>query len=172
MIALVLGGAESGKSEVAERLAASLPQPVTYVATWTPVDDADMQARVAAHRARRPATWTTVESGADLPAVLAATAGTVLVDTLGTWVAGAGGVGADGISFAAESGALCAALGWRVGDTVLVSDEVGLSVHPSTEAGRRFREALGRVNTAVAALADPVWLVVAGRVVNLPRADV
>ena len=58
----------------------------------------------------------------------------------------------------------------RAGDAVVVSDEVGLGVHPSTEAGRRFRDALGLVNQAVAEAADDVWLVVAGRVLPLPRA--
>ena len=163
MIALLLGGSGSGKSLLAERLAATLAPPVTYMATWVPAgpDDA-MAARVAAHRARRPAAWEVREVGADLAGALAATAGTVLVDALGTWVAGIAG-------FAADGQALGAALLARAGDTVVVSDEVGQGVHPPTEAGRRFRDALGRVNQAVAGVADEAWLVVAGRVVPLAR---
>ena len=161
MITLVLGGAASGKSAVAERLTAQLAPPVTYVATWEPDPaDADMQARVSAHRARRPADWATVECGADLAAVVAALPGTALIDALGTWVAAAPGG-------AADARELCAALRRRAGDTVVVSDEVGLGVHPSTEAGRRFRDVLGAVNQEVAAVADRVWLVVAGRVLAL-----
>jgi len=158
-LTLILGGAASGKSEVAERLAARLPAPVTYVATWVPdPGDADMQGRVAAHRARRPAAWQVRECGADLVAVTAALSGTVLIDSLGPWVASFGG------GTVAE---LCRTLRDRGADTVVVSEEVGLAVHPSSEVGRRFRDTLGRVNQAVAAVADQVWLVVAGRVLVL-----
>ena len=65
--------------------------------------------------------------------------------------------------------ALLAALGARTGPTVLVSEEVGLGVHPSTEVGGRFRDALGSLNQAVAELADEVLLVIAGRVLPLER---
>jgi len=158
-VSLVLGGAASGKSAVAERFAARLPPPVTYLATWVPDPaDVDMLARVAAHRARRPPDWEVRECGADLAAVVGAARGTVLIDSLGPWVAATGD---------ASVVDLCRALQARDGDTVVVSDEVGLAVHPSTEVGRRFRDALGRVNQAVAAAADEVWLVVAGRVLEL-----
>ncbi len=167
MITLVLGGTRSGKSEVAESLAAATPGgPVTYVATGTASDD-DMAARIAAHRARRPASWTTVEAGADLPAAISALAvggGTVVVDSLGTWVAACAELELD-------VDGLCTALGTRVGDTIVVSDEVGLGVHASTEVGRRFADALGELNRAVADVADRVLLVVAGRVLPLDRVD-
>jgi adenosyl cobinamide kinase/adenosyl cobinamide phosphate guanylyltransferase len=161
VITLILGGAGSGKSGAAERLAARLPGPVTYVATWVPTDDdPDMTARVAAHRARRPAAWGLREAGAELPRVVRDVRGTVLVDSLGPWVAACDGFDADVV-------ALCSALRERVGDAVIVSDEVGLGVHPTTAVGRRFRDALGSVNQAVAEVADAVWLVVAGRVLVL-----
>jgi len=118
-----------------------------------------MPERVAAHRARRPSTWNTIEAS-DLVGVLSSVVGTVLVDSLTTWVAGAAG-------FEADIDALCRALSSRSGDTVVVSDEVGLGVHPSTEVGRAFRDALGLVNQAVAAVADEVLLVVAGRALVL-----
>ena len=166
MITLVLGGARSGKSEVGERLASALGPNVTYVATAivdladADLADDDFGARIEKHRARRPSSWTTVEAGADLPAVLADLDGPVLVDSLGTWVAACAEPDAD---------ALCHALATRVGDTVVVSDEVGLGVHPSSEAGRRFRDLLGTVNRLVADVADDVLLVVAGRVLPLAR---
>ena len=84
---LVLGGARSGKSAVAEALAATLPPPVTYVATGRAGDEA-MAARIAAHRSRRPSGWATAEAGTNLVAALDAVEGSVLVDSLGTWVAG------------------------------------------------------------------------------------
>ena len=160
MITLVLGGARSGKSEVAERLAAALPSPVTYVATLEVGDDADLAARVERHRARRPAQWHTVQAGAGLVAVLRSVPGSVLVDSLGPWLGAAPAMDVDGA-------ALCSALGERSGDCVVVSEEVGLSVHPSTEEGRRFRDALGALNQAVAAAADEVILVVAGCTLRL-----
>lgn len=163
MITLVLGGARSGKSATAERLAAALPAPVTYLATST-VDstDHDHVHRVAAHRARRDPAWQTVEVGGDLAAALRRTSGSVLVDSLGTWVTAHK-------DFAVDANGLCAALTDRAGDTVLVSEEVGLGVHPSSEAGRHFRDALGLVNVAMAEIADDVLLVVAGRVLPLGR---
>jgi adenosyl cobinamide kinase/adenosyl cobinamide phosphate guanylyltransferase len=132
---------------------------VTVLATAVVGDD-DMAARVAVHRARRPQHWTTVETGPDLVGALGAAEGTALVDALGTWLAGAPGMTVD-------HAALCDALATRTGPTVVVSDEVGLGVHPTTEAGRRFRDALGELNATVARVADEVLLVVAGRALRL-----
>lgn len=146
MITLVLGGARSGKSVVGEQLAARAGEPVTYVATGV-ATDADMARRIARHRERRPAHWETVEVGRDLPGALASVEGTVLVDALGTWVAGLH-------AFEADREALCHALVHRSGHSVVVSEEVGLGVHPSSPVGRAFRDALGDVNRAVAAIAD------------------
>jgi len=172
VIALVLGGARSGKSEVAESLAARLAAEVaggsvTYVATAAdPGDDPEWAARIAVHRERRPPGWRTLEAGAgdDLALVLGSLEGVVLVDSLGSWLAGREGYGADGA-------ALCRALLARTSPTVVVSEEVGLGVHPSSAAGRRFRDALGALNQQVAEVADPVWLVVAGRCLPLARRD-
>lgn len=158
-VVLVLGGARSGKSEVAEALVGD--GPATYVATARPdPDDPAWTARIEAHRARRPDTWATVEAGVDLPGVLRSLPGTVLVDSLGTWVAAADG-------FCVDAAALCDALATRPGRTVVVSDEVGLGVHPETQVGVDFRDALGELNRAVAAVADRVLLVVAGRTLEL-----
>jgi nicotinate-nucleotide--dimethylbenzimidazole phosphoribosyltransferase len=166
VITLVLGGTRSGKSAVAEDLAARHGPPVTYVATIDPRGDPDLEARVAAHRRRRSPAWDTIDAGDDLSGVLAGLRGTVLVDSLGPWVAAGMAAAAD--EPAALSAALCAALCGRSGDTVVVSDEVGLAVHPSTEEGRRFRDALGAVNHAVSGVADRAYLVVAGRALPLP----
>jgi len=167
VITLVLGGARSGKSVVAERLVARLPAPTTYVATALINGDADLAARVAVHRGRRPAAWRTVEvSGARLAVRVEQLEGSVLLDSLGTWVA-------ELPDFEVDTSGLCAALVQRAGDTVIVSEEVGLGVHPSSDAGRRFRDVLGEVNQAVAAIAGEVLLVVAGRTLRLddPRGD-
>ncbi|HJR24159.1 MAG TPA: bifunctional adenosylcobinamide kinase/adenosylcobinamide-phosphate guanylyltransferase [Acidimicrobiales bacterium] len=160
-LTLVLGGARSGKSALAERMVKRMPMPTTYIApAVVDPDDADFLARIELHRARRPGAWRTIECGTDIGGALTSSVGTALVDSLGTWVAAYGGEDPD-------VPALLAALAARTGDTVLVSDEVGFGVHPATEVGRRFREQLGDVNVAVAAVADQVLLVVAGRVLSL-----
>ena len=160
----MLGGARSGKSAVAERLAARAAGSgeVTYIATGSAAGDADMAARIAAHRDRRPPAWRTIEAGVELVPVLSSASGTVLVDSLGTWVAGHA-------DLAVDAPALCAALRARTATTIVVSEEVGLGVHPSGEVGRRFRDVLGALNVAVADVADEVLLVVAGRALPLDR---
>jgi adenosyl cobinamide kinase/adenosyl cobinamide phosphate guanylyltransferase len=162
-VTLVLGGARSGKSEWAEGLTATLPPPITFIATANAggdPPDPEFAARIAGHRSRRPPSWATVEASTDLIGVLAGVEGSVLVDALGNWVAAAPG-------FEVDTPGLCTVLRARKASTVVVSEEVGLGVHPFTEAGGRFRDALGLLNRAVAEVADEVVLVVAGRVLRL-----
>ena len=163
-VALVLGGARSGKSAVAEALIDrwAAGGAVTYVATAR-LDgtDPNLAARVELHRARRPDHWTTIDTDADLAQLLRGLGGPVLLDALGPWVAA-------GHPARPDVEGLVAALVTRSGDTVVVSDEVGLSVHPPSEAGRWFVDAMGTANQAIAAVADDVRLVVAGRTLALP----
>jgi adenosylcobinamide kinase / adenosylcobinamide-phosphate guanylyltransferase len=177
---LVIGGARSGKSEQAELRLAGEPE-VTYVATapdWPGgTGDAEWAARVAAHRARRPAWWRTVET-TDVAGVLAAERGAVLIDGIGTWLAavldecgawdGASGgrSGAAGL-VARRTAELVAAWRQARGYVVAVSDEAGLGVVPATAAGRAFRDELGRLNQALAAESEETELIVAGRVLPL-----
>jgi nicotinate-nucleotide--dimethylbenzimidazole phosphoribosyltransferase len=166
MLILVLGGTRSGKSGAAESLAARLPTPVTYVATLTPNDgDPELTNRIDAHRGRRPASWATVDATADLPDQLRGLHGTVLLDSLGPWVA-------LHEPNDATTDVLCAALSGRSGDTVVVSDEVGMSVHAPTAAGRAFQDAIGTINQRIAAVADQTVLVVAGRVLLTTPVDI
>ncbi|MEO7127194.1 MAG: bifunctional adenosylcobinamide kinase/adenosylcobinamide-phosphate guanylyltransferase [Nakamurella sp.] len=164
MITLVLGGARSGKSALAERLATesarSTGSSVTYVATMVVGNDAALVKRVALHRKRRPGEWNTVDAGIELPGLLEALPGTVLLDSLGPWLA-------NHENFAADVEGLCAALVGRSGDTIIVSDEVGLGVVPATDIGGAFRDALGVLNQAVAVVADRALLAVAGRSLTL-----
>lgn len=164
MKTLVLGGVRSGKSLVAERLAARSVEPVTYIATLRLSDDADLATRVELHRERRPSQWSTLECGDDLPGALSSTAGTVLVDSLGPWLAALPDMSCD-------FEGLVAALLARRDDTIIVSEEVGFGVHPETPLGREFRDALGALNQAVARACDQVLLVVAGRVLSLPGGE-
>ncbi|OPG14109.1 bifunctional adenosylcobinamide kinase/adenosylcobinamide-phosphate guanylyltransferase [Microbispora sp. GKU 823] len=177
---LLLGGSRSGKSEEAELRLAAEPE-VTYVATGpSGGDDPAWLARVRAHRERRPAHWRTVET-TDLVAVLSGGSGTFLVDGIGTWLAAVfdecaawpDGTSADGHQaalgrVAERCDALTAAWRGTRARVVAVSDEVGLGVIPATPAGRLFRDALGRLNQALARESEDVALVVSGRVVPLP----
>jgi adenosylcobinamide kinase/adenosylcobinamide-phosphate guanylyltransferase len=163
VIVLVLGGTRSGKSAIAERVAHRYGGAVVYVATGSArSDDSDMARRIAAHRASRPSSWTTVEAGRDLvQAVRADTDDPMVVDALGTWVAAHDDLDVD-------ADALVEALAARTGPTIVVSEEVGLAVHPTSAAGRAFVDVMGVLNRRVAELADEVLLVVAGRVLVLP----
>jgi adenosylcobinamide kinase/adenosylcobinamide-phosphate guanylyltransferase len=158
----VTGGARSGKSSFAERLASECGEPVLYVATAT-ADDAEMAARIARHRAQRPTTWVTLEAAID-PAQRAATelaeARTVLLEDLTLLLAN---LMADHAP-SAEPRALeqvdqLVALRANV---VLVSNEVGMGVVPAYPSGRTFRDALGRTNQRAAAACDEAYLLVAG----------
>jgi adenosylcobinamide kinase/adenosylcobinamide-phosphate guanylyltransferase len=172
---LVLGGARSGKSERAELRLAGEPE-VTYVATGARPEetgDPDWAARVAVHRARRPAWWRTAET-TDLAGVLAAARGAVLIDGIGTWLASVldeydAWDGTDGVQgkMTARIADLVAA--WRQAEAlvVAVSDEAGMGVVPATSAGRLFRDELGRLNQTLAAESEETELIVAGRVVPL-----
>ena len=177
MITLVVGGTRSGKSVLAERLVLAHAGPLTYLATGR-AGDADMATRIEGHRHRRDPRFTTVEVGSDLAGALrAAPAIPMLVDALGTWVATQPEFAVVGDEpgpvedWTGRIEGLAAALVARRAPTVLVSDEVGMGVHPETAAGRRFRDVLGLVNQAVAEVADDVLLVMAGRALRLDRID-
>ena len=158
----MLGGARSGKSAHAEGLVTGA---VTYVATGRhDPSDADWQARIAAHVARRPAEWSTVETS-DLSAALSVP-GTVLVDDLATWLTGVlddTGAWEGPVDMArARCDARVDAVSRRVDPLVLVSAEVGLGVVPATRSGRLFRDELGALNAGLAQVCDEVLLLVAG----------
>lgn len=168
-VALVLGGARSGKSTWAEAQFAGLPD-VEYVATSELRDgDAEWADRVALHRERRPESWRTTET-LDLVSVLDADdEAPVLIDCVAVWF--------DRILMSA--GAWDDAPGWRdvvenevsrlvaaferTNRTVIVvSNEVGLGVVPATASGRLYRDELGRLNMRLAKVVDEVWFCVAG----------
>lgn len=180
-LVLLIGGAASGKSARAEALARADGADVCYLATHRPGDDAEMAGRLARHRERRPASWSTVESPELGEAALAAIpdGAAVLLDSLTAHLA-------DRL-FADEAALLAAyadagpealapwldgcerllthAARWRI--CWVVSDEVGLGVVPERRLGRAFRDLLGAGNQRLAAVADRALLVVAGRALEL-----
>lgn len=160
----ILGGARSGKSRFA---LAGLPSRgrVTVVAT-AEAGDPDMAARIARHRAERSPHWTTLEAPHDLvPRLREAlrAADTVVVDCLTLWVANLMGRGDSDEAIAKEADRLAALAAAPAADVRIVSNEVGLGVHPPTAEGLRFRDVLGIVNQRVAAAAHRVVLLVAGQ---------
>ncbi len=159
MLALVLGGARSGKSRYAEALVAALPPPWIYVATGAAHDD-EMRRRIAEHRARRDASWQTVEAPLSLADALdEAGAAPVLVDCLTLWLTNLM-LGEHDVAEAVRS--LEQALERRRATTVLVGSEVGLGIVPENALARRFRDEAGLLHQRIAARADHVVLVAAG----------
>jgi adenosylcobinamide kinase / adenosylcobinamide-phosphate guanylyltransferase len=160
-VTLVLGGARSGKSLWAEHLVENAAASGSYCAT-AEAGDAEMAARIAAHRARRGPFWRTVEEPLSLAAAIAAEATPdqpLLIECLTLWLSNLmhAGRSVDG-----EAAALAAALRLATGPVVLVANEVGMGLVPETPLGRRFRDAAGRLNQRIAALADRVVFVAAG----------
>ncbi|HET7668538.1 MAG TPA: bifunctional adenosylcobinamide kinase/adenosylcobinamide-phosphate guanylyltransferase [Mycobacterium sp.] len=168
MRTLVLGGIRSGKSQWAETVIAESTDDgrVRYIATGASADgDAEWSARIAAHRARRPARWSTVET-VDVTTQLRSNKATAtLVDDVGGWLTAVmdrrdawtgGSVGAD-------VDELIDAVVCFGSPLALVSPEVGLTVVPQTASGRRFADELGGLNQRLAGLCDRVVLVIAGQ---------
>ena len=178
---LILGGARSGKSAFAERLARSCGPRVLYVAT-AQAGDAEMEERIANHQAARPETWTTVEEPLRLAEAVGEAKGfdAVLVDCLTLWVSNrmlapdASGLAVPGEEPQAMEEALLAEVG-RVLDAhrrgaatlILVSNEVGLGLVPPNPLGRAYRDLLGRVNQTFAEAANRVYMLVAGVAVDV-----
>jgi adenosyl cobinamide kinase/adenosyl cobinamide phosphate guanylyltransferase len=166
-LVLLLGGARSGKSALAVRLAG---ERATFVATATAEDD-EMAERIRRHRAERPGGWSTVEEPIAVGAALESIPDgeTVVVDCLSLWISNLIGAGRSDEEVEEEARAAAGAAAARPGLTIAVSNEVGLGIVPIAPLGRRYRDVLGRVNALWAAEADRALLVVAGRGLELDR---
>ncbi len=168
MLTVILGGARAGKSSLAERLASAQGAPVTVIATARP-SDADMRARIARHQADRPVGWTTIEEPLNLVVALdhVAPDACVIIDCLTVWTSNLMAEPQKTADIEAEARRISATAAARPGATIVVSNEVGMGVHPETELGMRYRDVLARVNATWARAADRAVLVVAGRVLEL-----
>jgi adenosylcobinamide kinase/adenosylcobinamide-phosphate guanylyltransferase len=162
---LILGGARSGKSRLAERIATGSGRRVTYVATATAtVQDAEMQARVVAHQARRPPDWRLIEEPLALAGVLSEHArpdGLLLADCLTLWLTNLL-LYPDPGRFARERAALLDVLPKLPGELLLVSNETGLGVVPMSALSRRFCDEAGWLHQDLARLCGRVIFMVAG----------
>ncbi len=168
MFTLLVGGARSGKSTGAERLAQRSESDVVFVATAT-AGDSEMAARIAAHRVARPANWRTIEEPVRVLARMADVDphAFVVLDCLTLWVSNLLEVGTsddDVLTLAAE---LADALAERPGNGAVVSNDVGGGIVPDNALARRYRDLLGSVNAVFADRSERSLLMVAGRAVAL-----
>ena len=160
---LIIGGARSGKSRLAERLAAVSGLAVTYIATATAGDE-EMRERIATHRARRPASWAVVEEPIRLAAALgehAAPGRCLLVDCLTLWLTNLL-ISPAPDCFQTERSALMETLPRLPGRLLMVTNETGLGIMPLGALTRRFADEAGWLNQELAAACDQVLLTVAG----------
>ena len=171
-LTLFTGGARSGKSARALRRGRDFGGPVVFVAT-AEARDAEMEERIARHRAERAARWTTIEEPVELSAAIAAAPpdALVIVDCLSLWVANLLERGEDERSIAGLSEEAARLAAGRPAPTVAVTNEVGMGVVPAFELGRLYRDVLGRVNAGWAAASAEAFLVVAGRTLALGGGD-
>lgn len=168
---LITGGARSGKSALAERKALQPCGRAIYIATARVYNgDTEMAERIAAHRARRGAAWQERHAPVDLAQALRDSDGDVprLVDCLTLWLTN---LMLDEADWRAATAALTETLAAQRAPVILVSNEVGLGIVPENRLARRFRDAAGHVNQAVAAACDEVWLAVAGLPMRVKPSD-
>lgn len=167
---LICGAARCGKSEWAETLAIASGKPVTYIATATiDPDDLEWQNRIEHHQQRRPSTWHTVMTVEELATTIdqAQDSDCLLVDSLGTWVANLlDRSDADWLKLTQE---LLGRLSNICATVIIVAEETGWGVVPAYPSGRLFRDRLGLLSRQIGAIADPVYLVTAGHVLNLSQ---
>lgn len=183
---LLLGGARSGKSSFAVEYGRRHGGHVVYLATAPPADngpgdsgsadggadgpaDDDMVRRIARHREERPATWTTIEETIDLIAAVdrARDDDLLIIDCLTLWTSNLMWQGRSDEAIVEAADAAAARCRSRSGRVIVISNEVGLGVHPATPLGRRYRDVLGIVNQRWAAAADEALFMVAGRALRL-----
>lgn len=167
-ITLLVGGARSGKSARALRLASDWDGQVVFVATAED-RDSEMAARIARHRLERPASWRTIEAPLELVRAFdSIPAGAfVILDCLTLWVANALEAGWSDEDVERAAAAVATIAAGRERPTVVVTNEVGLGVVPQTALGRAYRDLLGRVNAVFAAEAEHAYLMIAGRTLEL-----
>ena len=167
-VIVVTGPARSGKSEWAETLATQSGKSVIYLATaQADLTDLEWISRIEQHRRRRPPDWVTLE----VPYQLIETMETIspgnclVIDSLGTWVANL--LEQDDVVWQVTVQNLCLSLQQFAGDVILVAEETGWGVVPAYTSGRTFRDRLGGLIRQLGAIADPVYLIAGGHVLNL-----
>ena len=167
----LLGGARSGKSSLATSLAKRIGAPVVLIATAR-ADDEEMASRVEEHRRHRPTDWEVVEAPIDLETALrsASEGDTLVVDCVTLWISNLMAE-RDDAAISQLVDAAIASIGDRVGETIVVSNEVGAGIVPMHPVGRRFRDVQGRANQSFVRAANIAYFVVAGKALRLSDVD-
>jgi adenosylcobinamide kinase / adenosylcobinamide-phosphate guanylyltransferase len=167
-LTLLTGGARSGKSAIAVRAAAAWNGPVTLIVTAEERDE-EMRAKIARHRADRPAGWRLVEEPTALGEALRAAPEDhlVLVDCLTLWVSNLVERGSDAPAIEARASDVAKVAAARPAPAIVVTNEVGDGIVPMEPSTRAYRDLMGTVNATFAAVAQRALLVVAGRAIEL-----
>lgn len=167
-LSVLLGGARSGKSELSARLASASGRSVVVIVTGEARDE-EMTERIRRHRTTRPSSWETVEAPRALPEAVRELEGDAfaVLDCLTLWVSNLIEAGLTDDEIVDEAREIATTLAERDAPSVVVTNEVGLGIVPMHELSRRYRDTLGRVNTAFVSEAKRAFLVVAGRALAL-----
>jgi adenosylcobinamide kinase / adenosylcobinamide-phosphate guanylyltransferase len=167
-LTVLLGGARSGKSALASRLASAAAGPVVVVVTAEARDE-EMTERIRLHREARPAAWATVEVPVELNAAVrdVGSDAFVVLDCLSLWVSNAIEAELDDEQIVDEAREIASTLAERKSPGVVVSNEVGLGIVPMNALARRYRDTLGRVNATFVGEADRAYFVVGGKALAL-----
>jgi len=171
-LTLITGGARSGKSALAQKIGEAWRGQVCFVATAT-AGDQDMAERIARHRSERPTSWTTMESPVEVTSDISGITedSLVIIDCVTMWVSNLLLQGFELEKIEEEAAILAEFLGQREAPTVVVTNEVGLSIVPDNELARRYQDTLGRVNQALAHRAERALFVSAGRITQLEKIE-
>lgn len=172
-VTLLTGGARSGKSTVAVRMASTFDGPVAFVATAEARDE-EMAERIVQHRAARPAGWLTIEEPVALADAIADAPGgaCLIVDCLTLWVSNLLERGVGHAEIAARAADAAKAAAARQPPVLIVTNEVGSGIVPMHPETRAYRDTMGTVNAIVGDAAQRVLFVVAGRAIPLPAEEV
>jgi adenosyl cobinamide kinase/adenosyl cobinamide phosphate guanylyltransferase len=167
-LTVLLGGARSGKSSAAQWLADAVHRRVVYIATATAGDN-EMAERINRHRSERPADWTTIEEPTQLDAAIGSVSDgeTIIIDCLTLWLTNMMGAGETESIILASAEATAANAARRSGETIAVTNEVGLGLVPPNPMAREFRDIAGRVNRLWVRHSHRAGFVVAGRILRL-----
>ena len=169
---LITGGARSGKSNLAQRLGQSWDGPVWVIATAT-AGDADMATRIERHKSERPKDWVTAETSLTITPVIkkAPDDALVILDCVTMWVSNCLLNEFDVVAMEQETAAFVSMVSKHKAPVVIVTNEVGLGIVPENELARRYQDMLGRVNQAIAKVAERVLFLSAGRVTQLEKIE-
>lgn len=163
-IIFILGGARSGKSTYAVKLAKRLDQKIAFIATCLPLDK-EMRKRIKIHKKNRPSRWQTFEAGEDIATLLKDVGpkfNTLIIDCLTLFISGLLSIGLDDKVIEERVNKMLEILKSKKCKSIIVSNEVGLGIVPKNRLGRRFRDLAGRINQIVAEKSDEVFFLVSG----------